>query len=168
MERHIAKRLRIGCAVISAPVHVQDFPARYAPQMGFEGANVIFDTWIHPLMMGLEEHLIGMFRGDFEFSDSATPSHLGAGHGSHMATQTSPVVPDIAMPEPVPVAAATMPPAATGASIIWANEAELELKKIPFFVRGKARRNTERFAILQGLELITVDTLYDAKAHFGR
>jgi light-independent protochlorophyllide reductase subunit B len=72
------------------------------------------------------------------------------------------------MPEPAPVAAATMPPAATGASIIWANEAELELKKIPFFVRGKARRNTERFAILQGLELITVDTLYDAKAHFGR
>jgi light-independent protochlorophyllide reductase subunit B len=168
MERHIAKRLRIGCAVISAPVHVQDFPARYAPQMGFEGANVIFDTWIHPLMMGLEEHLIGMFRGDFEFSDSATPSHLGAGHGSHMATQTTPVVPDIAIPEPAPVAAATIPPAATGASIIWANEAELELKKIPFFVRGKARRNTERFAILQGLELITVDTLYDAKAHFGR
>ena len=33
MERHIAKRLRIPCAVISAPVHVQDFPARYSPQM---------------------------------------------------------------------------------------------------------------------------------------
>ncbi len=49
----------IPCAVISAPVHVQDFPARYSPQMGFEGANVIFDTWVHPLMMGLEEHLLG-------------------------------------------------------------------------------------------------------------
>ena len=45
MERHIAKRLGIPCAVISAPVHVQDFPARYSPQMGIEGANVIFDTW---------------------------------------------------------------------------------------------------------------------------
>ncbi|MET1085307.1 MAG: nitrogenase component 1, partial [Burkholderiales bacterium] len=56
MERHIAKRLGIPCAVISAPVHVQDFPARYSPQMGFEGANVLFDTWVHPLMMGLEEH----------------------------------------------------------------------------------------------------------------
>ena len=56
MERHIAKRLGVPCAVISAPVHVQDFPARYAPQMGFEGANVLFDTWVHPLMMGLEEH----------------------------------------------------------------------------------------------------------------
>ena len=64
MERHIAKRHAIPCAVISAPVHVQDFPARYAPQMGFEGANVLFDTWVHPLMMGLEEHLLGMFITD--------------------------------------------------------------------------------------------------------
>ena len=39
MERHIAKRLGVPCAVISAPMHVQDFPARYAPQMGFEGAQ---------------------------------------------------------------------------------------------------------------------------------
>ena len=78
MERHIAKRLGIPCAVISAPVHVQDFPARYSPQMGFEGANVIFDTWVHPLMMGLEEHLLAMFRDDFEFHDGAAPSHLGA------------------------------------------------------------------------------------------
>ena len=68
MERHIAKRLGIPCAVISAPVHVQDFPARYSPQMGFEGANVIFDTWVHPLMMGLEEHLLSMFREDSEFA----------------------------------------------------------------------------------------------------
>ena len=77
MERHIAKRLGIPCAVISAPVHVQDFPARYSPQMGFEGANVIFDTWVHPLMMGLEEHLLGMFRDDPEFHDEAGASHLG-------------------------------------------------------------------------------------------
>jgi hypothetical protein len=33
----------------------------------------------------------------------------------------------------------------------WAAEAENELKKIPFFVRGKARRNTERFAQERGL-----------------
>jgi light-independent protochlorophyllide reductase subunit B len=32
MERHIGKRLGIPCAVISAPVHVQDFPARYSPR----------------------------------------------------------------------------------------------------------------------------------------
>jgi len=52
MERHIAKRLGLPCALISAPVHVHDYPARYSPQMGFEGANVLFDTWVHPLMMG--------------------------------------------------------------------------------------------------------------------
>ncbi|WP_286134472.1 nitrogenase component 1, partial [Erythrobacter donghaensis] len=79
MERHIAKRLSIPCAVISAPVHVQDFPARHSPQMGFEGANVLFDSWVHPLVMGLEEHLLTMFRDDFEFHDGAGASHL---HGS--------------------------------------------------------------------------------------
>ena len=77
MERHIAKRLGIPCAVISAPTHVQDFPARYSPQMGFEGANVLFDSWVHPLMMGLEEHLLAMFREDPEFHDGVVPSHLG-------------------------------------------------------------------------------------------
>jgi len=141
MERHIAKRLGIPCAVISAPVHVQDFPARYAPQMGFEGANVIFDTWVHPLMMGLEEHLLGMFREDFEFHDGAAPSHLG------------------------PAVAAAQPAAAP---LVWQGDAEAELRKVPFFVRGKARRNTERFAQDRGLATITVETLYDAKAHFGR
>ncbi|MCB1740392.1 MAG: ferredoxin:protochlorophyllide reductase (ATP-dependent) subunit B, partial [Gammaproteobacteria bacterium] len=79
MERHVAKRMGIPCAVISAPVHVQDFPARYSPQMGYEGANVLFDTWVHPLMMGLEEHLLGMFRDDFEFAVGQPPSHLGPG-----------------------------------------------------------------------------------------
>jgi light-independent protochlorophyllide reductase subunit B len=50
----------------------------------------------------------------------------------------------------------------------WAGEAEQELRKIPFFVRGKARRNTERFAREHGVAFITIETLYDAKAHFGR
>jgi light-independent protochlorophyllide reductase subunit B len=35
-------------------------------------------------------------------------------------------------------------------------------------VRGKARRNTERFACERGVATITVETLYDAKAHFSR
>ena len=147
MERHIAKRLKIACAVISAPVHVQDFPARHSPQMGFEGANVIFDTWVHPLVMGLEEHLLAMFRDDFEFNDAAGPSHLGAGHSD--------------------AAPAAPAPAATDA-IVWTDEATAELGKIPFFVRGKARRNTEAFAASQGLAAIQLDTLYDARSHFAR
>lgn len=144
MERHIAKKLGIPCAVISAPVHVQDFPARYSPQMGFEGSNVIFDSWVHPLMMGLEEHLIHMFRNDFEFNDRAAPSHLG--HGA------------------VRPQAQSRDPAASG----WSPEAERELQKVPFFVRGKARRNTEKFAAERGLSLITVETLYDAKSYYSR
>ena len=48
MERHSAKRLGLPCAVISTPMHVQDVPARMSPQMGWEGANVIFDDWVHP------------------------------------------------------------------------------------------------------------------------
>jgi light-independent protochlorophyllide reductase subunit B len=47
-------------------------------------------------------------------------------------------------------------------------DAERELGKIPFFVRGKARRNVERFAADNGLREISVETVYDAKAHFGR
>nr|AGS08015.1 BchB [Aquincola tertiaricarbonis] len=148
MERHVAKRLGLPCAVISAPVHVQDFPARYAPQMGFEGANVLFDTWVQPLMMGLEEHLLGMFRGDFEFHEDAPASHLG-----HAVA---------AAPAP-----AELPAAAPGAAA-WTADAERELGRVPFFVRGKARRNTERFALERGLAAITVETLYDAKAHFSR
>ena len=50
----------------------------------------------------------------------------------------------------------------------WADDAQRELQKIPFFVRGKARRNTERFAAERGLSTITVETLYDAKAHYAR
>ena len=52
-------------------------------------------------------------------------------------------------------------------ALVWDFEAEKELKKIPFFVRGKARRNTEKFAVEHGLTTIEVDTLYDAKAHFS-
>jgi len=196
MERHIAKRLGVPCAVISAPVHVQDFPARYSPQMGFEGANVLFDNWVHPLMMGLEEHLLTMFRGDFEFHDGAAASHLGrsggvqtpspqpspaSGRGSHADTfaVASPAAAASAgelLPLPLagegrgegPAAAAVTPQTTPTSPAPWAADAQKELQKIPFFVRGKARRNTERFAAEHGLAHITVETLYDAKAHFGR
>ena len=153
MERHIAKRLGIACAVISVPIHVQDVPARYSPVYGFEGANVLFDTWVHPLVMGLEEHLLQMFRGDFEFGDDAPASHLSHA-GKSMQSQT---------PAPT-IEPATSDPDAPP----WTPDGEKELRKIPFFVRGKARRNTESYARERGLREITVETLYDAKAHFGR
>ena len=160
MERHIGKRLGIPCAVISSPVHVQDFPARYSPQMGFEGANVIFDTWVHPLVMGLEEHLLTMFREDFEFHDEAGASHHGAKADLRAVT-----------PEPVEALSevvsnvVTLP---TADALRWLPDAERELGKIPFFVRGKARRNTEKYAVERGVAAISIGTFYEAKAHYAR
>jgi light-independent protochlorophyllide reductase subunit B len=145
--------------------------------MGFEGANVLFDTWVHPLMMGLEEHLLTMFRGDFEFHDGAAASHLG--HATKPQPAASPAEPQaasvvaVAVEAPAPLAAAAaaaVTPAPESVIVVpsWTNDAQKELGKIPFFVRGKARRNTERFATERGMGVITVETLYDAKAHFGR
>ena len=182
MERHIAKRLGVPCAVISAPVHVQDFPARYAPQMGFEGANVMFDTWIHPLMMGLEEHLIMMFREDFEFNSNVPASHLGHGGGAQATTNRVPESPAYFETE-VPVIHQEQhdqqeklttqeqpitPQTAIDGPATWSADALKELGKIPFFVRGKARRNTEKYASEQGMQQITLETLYDAKAYYSR
>jgi len=90
---------------------------------------VIFDTGVHPLMMGLEEHLIGMFRHDFEFVD---------GHRSHLGEGGPTTTPS---PQAEPALA----------GLQWSPEGEAELSKIPFFVRGKVRKNTEAFARERGL-----------------
>jgi light-independent protochlorophyllide reductase subunit B len=90
-------------------------------------------------MMGLEEHLLNMFKEDFEFTAEATPSHLANVSAAPTSTVTA----------------------------IWDEDAERELRKIPFFVRGKARRNTERFAADNKLQIIKIETLYEAKAYFA-
>ncbi|MBN4668851.1 ferredoxin:protochlorophyllide reductase (ATP-dependent) subunit B, partial [Pandoraea nosoerga] len=82
------------------------------------------------------------------------PSHLGAGHQVSDAAK--------------PVQITELASAAVLTSVTWAADAEKELRKIPFFVRGKARRNTERFANETGVATITIETLYDAKAHYAR
>ena len=181
MERHIAKRLGVPCAVISGPFHVQDVPARHSPQMGWEGSNVIFDAWVHPLMMGLEEHLLHMFREDFEFHGDAAPSHLHAParaeattgeRGSESAPESAPEsateVAVTAVAAPVVAAPVVAAKVVAEEAPVWTAAGEKELGKIPFFVRGKARRNTEKFAVAQGISQITVDTLYEAKAHYGK
>ena len=195
MERHIAKRLGVACAVISIPIHVQDVPARYSPVYGFEGANVLFDSWVHPLVMGLEEHLLQMFREDFEFNDGAVPSHLAtAGHGGAPRTEApadqlpaepgtgiadepitsvhgDAMVADTTAEIAVPTAGGGAPGGAAATATVvpvWTDDGERELRKIPFFVRGKARRNTEAYAVAHGIARITTDTLYEAKAHYGR
>lgn len=163
MERHSAKRLGIPCAVISTPMHVQDVPARYSPQMGWEGANVIFDDWVHPLMMGLEEHLIGMFRHDFEFVDGHQ-SHLG--HLTEKPKQLDNVSDDLLTKDSDTNSTTQDNKNPLGEDPIWTSDGKAELAKIPFFVRGKVRRNTESYARQAGCRNIDSETLYDAKAHF--
>jgi light-independent protochlorophyllide reductase subunit B len=85
---------------------------------------------------------------------TAKPAEPAAEVAAAAATTDSPIQPSAASAEPITPA--------------WGPDAHKELQKIPFFVRGKARRNTERFAAERGLSHITVETLYDAKAHYAR
>ncbi len=177
MERHIARRLRIACAVISAPAHVQDFPARYSPVMGFGGANGLFDTWVHPLVMGLEEHSLVMFRDDFEFDDAAGASHLGGHDAAALAAPCLlPSLGGAGGGAAITTAGDDASPAAPPRSrrgeahdariaandLTFTPDAQKELAKIPFFVRGNACRNTEEFASERGLAAINIETLYEA------
>ena len=120
MERDIKRSV---LARYSAPVHVQDFRLLPRRKMGFEGANVIFDTWVHPLMMGLEEHLLAMFKDD---SNSRTVLCRriwvrGTPRRRMRRVQFAPVT-----------AAAVV---AFDIALIWASDAEKELRRFPIFVR---------------------------------
>ena len=63
MERHIGKRLNIPCAVISSPIHIQNFTLGYRPFLGFEGANQIADLIYNCFTLGMEDHLLEIFGG---------------------------------------------------------------------------------------------------------
>jgi light-independent protochlorophyllide reductase subunit B len=49
----------------------------------------------------------------------------------------------------------------------WTKDGQAELNKIPGFVRGKVKRNTEKFARDRGIKDITVEVLYAAKEAVG-
>jgi light-independent protochlorophyllide reductase subunit B len=49
----------------------------------------------------------------------------------------------------------------------WNKEATTELQKIPGFVRGKVKRNTEKFARERGIGEITLEVMYAAKESVG-
>lgn len=49
----------------------------------------------------------------------------------------------------------------------WSRDGLAELNKIPGFVRGKVKRNTEKFARERGIESITAEVLYAAKEAVG-
>lgn len=51
--------------------------------------------------------------------------------------------------------------------INWSPESLQELHKIPGFVRGKVKRNTEKYAKQNNLNQITLEVLYQAKEAVG-
>ena len=130
MERHIGKRLDIPCGVISAPVHIQNFPLGYRPFVGYEGTNQIADLIYNSFTLGMEDHLLEIF----------------GGHDTKEVITKS---------------------LSTDARLTWASDGAMELSKIPGFVRGKVKRNTEKFARENKIDCITVEVMYAAKEAAG-
>ena len=129
MERHIGKRLDIPCGVISAPVHIQNFPLGYRPFLGYEGTNQIADLVYNSFTLGMEDHLLEIF-GGHDTKEVITKS---------LSTDTD---------------------------LRWSAEGQVELSRIPGFVRSKIKRNTEKFARQNNLNEITVEVMYAAKEAF--
>jgi len=130
MERHIGKRLDIPCGVISAPVHIQNFPLGYRPFLGYEGTNQVADLIYNSFTLGMEDHLLEIF----------------GGHDTKEVITKS---------------------LSTESGLSWSGDGLAELNKIPGFVRGKIKRNTEKFAREQNITEITVEVMYAAKEAAG-
>jgi light-independent protochlorophyllide reductase subunit B len=130
MERHVGKRLNIPCGVISAPIHVQNFPVGYRPMLGYEGTNQLVDLIYNSFTLGMEDHLLEIFGGH------DTKEVITKGMSAD-------------------------------ADLAWSKDGLAELNKIPGFVRGKVKRNTEKFARDRGIEKITAEVLYAAKEAVG-
>jgi len=132
MERHVGKRLDIPCGVISAPVHIQNFPLGYRPFLGYEGTNQIADLIYNSFTLGMEDHLLEIFNGH----DTKQIKEQN-NQSNHRIFNMD--------------------------SFEWSKEAENELSRIPGFVRGKVKRNVEKFARQQKTTLITLDVMFAAK-----
>nr|AXZ97186.1 protochlorophyllide reductase subunit B [Eudorina sp. NIES-3984] len=140
MERHVGKRLDIPCGVISAPVHIQNFPLGYRPFLGYEGTNQIADLVYNSFNLGMEDHLLQIF----------------GGHDS-LVNET----------DNTPISSKTNTLSPEGKTQLelnkWSTEGLAELNKVPGFVRGKVKRNTEKYALQNNISIITVEVMYAAK-----
>lgn len=126
MERHVGKRLDIPCGVISAPVHIQNFPLGYRPFLGYEGTNQIADLVYNSFTLGMEDHLLEIFNGH------DTKSNFKQNNENDD-------------------------------SLEWSKDALQELSRIPGFVRGKVKRNVEKFANENKKKIITLEIMFAAK-----
>ncbi|MEI8306648.1 MAG: ferredoxin:protochlorophyllide reductase (ATP-dependent) subunit B [Chloroflexales bacterium] len=179
MERHTARKHELNCMVIAPPTHIENHLLSYRPFLGFDGADVIADEVYTTCTLGMEKHLIDLF-GDagLEHGDAVTGGHGDAvtgGHGDAVTggqADTGTGGHGDAVGAPVAVSVAIAEAASSGTvspaqSVTWSADAETMLKKIPFFVRGKARGNVEKYARERGITLITADVLLTAKENIG-
>ncbi len=143
MERHVGKRLDIPCGVISAPVHIQNFPLGYRPFLGYEGANQIADLVYNSFTLGMEDHLLEMFNGH-DTKSQTTSSFEGGRGGEPSSKKEAGSAEDDNLPN-------------------WSTESLSELNRVPGFVRGKVKRNVETFAIKNKIEVVTLEVMYAAK-----
>lgn len=52
--------------------------------------------------------------------------------------------------------------------LFWTTEAQLKLRKIPYFVRTQARQRIENLARAAQLEEVTADLVEQARSEFGQ
>ncbi|MFV9504043.1 MAG: ferredoxin:protochlorophyllide reductase (ATP-dependent) subunit B [Oscillochloridaceae bacterium umkhey_bin13] len=165
MERHTGRRHDLNVMVIAAPTHIENHLLAYRPFLGFDGADVIADEVMTTCTLGMEKHLIDLF-GDAGLEETA-PALVP----EPQLVRSEPVA---IAPGAAPLHAASAPaqvatpaPSAPTGAPTWTPDAEAMLKKVPFFVRGKARGNVEKYAREHGLAMITADVLMAAKEQIG-
>ncbi len=161
MERHSCRKLDVPCMVVCPPTHIENHLLGYYPFFGFAGADVIADRVYLSCKLGLEKHLIDFF-GDagleYDESAQATEAHVAQSDSNGELSST------------VERASAVVPEASEisdDGEMKWSDEAETMLKKVPFFVRKKVRKNTENFARGIGEPVITVEVFRKAKESLG-
>jgi light-independent protochlorophyllide reductase subunit B len=169
MERHIGKRLGIPCGVISAPVHIQNFPLGFRPFLGYEGTNQIADLIYNTFTLGMEDHLLELFGGHDTKEGEERGGQRTDVLQSRICLGGVPSVPSshVDFPEGKTTLPNLTENLQDSLSLIWQQEALNELQRIPGFVRGKVKKNTEKFAAANGLSEITREVMYQAKEAYG-
>ena len=158
MERHSCRKLDVPCMVVCPPTHIENHLLGYYPFFGFAGADVIADRVYLSCKLGLEKHLIDFF-GDagLEYEESVSSEELQAAPSDsqrEVVKTGTPVLSEAtALPE--------------DGEMKWSDDAETMLKKVPFFVRKKVRKNTETFARSIDESVVTVEVFRKAKESLG-
>ena len=161
MERHSCRKLDVPCMVVCPPTHIENHLLGYYPFFGFDGADVIADRVYLSCKLGLEKHLIDFF-GDagleYEEHEASVspeePEGVPSGTDDHLSPEIAADVAVIAV-------------VAEDGEMKWSDEAETMLKKVPFFVRKKVRKNTENFARESGANMVSIEVFRQAKESLG-